>query len=161
MRTASVLVACIVAFVARVVAQPVPAGLQPGDHYHLIFATSFQTDIDTDTSVPPATPFFGGLAAADYAVTYTAWAAGMLPDWNFADLAWHAVLSTNGHNAKDRISVQGPIYNTHGDLIANDANDLWDGSIANPVGYDEIGQLITSDFGVWTGTKPDGTWSPS
>jgi hypothetical protein len=80
---------------------PVPPGLQPGDHYHLIFATSFPTDIDTDTSVPPATPFFGGLAAADYTVTYAAWSGGMLPEWNFADITWHAVLSTNGHNAKD------------------------------------------------------------
>jgi hypothetical protein len=77
MRLAAFLIACILASIARA-APPVPPGLQPGDHYQLIFATSFVTAIDTDTSVPPATPYFGGLAAADYTVTYAAWQASML-----------------------------------------------------------------------------------
>ena len=52
---------------------------------------------------------------------------------------WTAVLSTDSVSAKDRITITGKIYNTHGDLIANGASDLWDGNIQNAVGYDETG----------------------
>ena len=67
-----------------------------------------------------------------------------------------AVLSTSTVDARDRINVQGPVYNTHGDLIATDAADLWDGSIANPIRYDESGVDAFGTVAVWTGTSSNG-----
>jgi hypothetical protein len=151
MRPAAFLIACLLAASATAAGYPGPASLQPGDHYQLLFATSFTTLIDTDTSVPPATPYFGGLAAADYTVTYAAWEANILPIWNFSDIVYHAVLSTNGHDARDRLDIEAPIFNMHGDFLAAGADDLWTNGIANPVNYDEFGELIRSDQGVWTG----------
>ena len=134
-------------------ALPVPASLQPGDHYHIIFVTGLVTAIDTDTTVPPNIPLWGGIAAADYIVTGSAAAGGLTDNSGFQDITWKAVLSTSTVDARDRINVQGPVYNTHGDLIATDAADLWDGSIANPIKYDESGVDAFGSVAVWTGTS--------
>jgi hypothetical protein len=147
-------VACPVLWAATAgAAVPVPSGLQPGDH-QLIFATSDKLGIDISPGGEPTT--FSGLTSADLAVTWFAWQANLLPSWNFVDPLFHAVLSTNGHNAKDRVNITGPIYNFHGDVIVTDANDLWDGSIANPVRFDEYGSPQGS--AVWTGTNASGVW---
>jgi hypothetical protein len=136
-------------------------GLQPGDQYHIIFATSFVTVISSDTTVPPALPAFGGLAAADYTVTFAAAQAGLVPGWNDLDITYKALLSTNGNDARDRITITGPVYNTNGFLIANSAADLWDGSIANPVMFDEYGDSISGELRDWTGTLVNGTATSS
>jgi hypothetical protein len=48
---------CVLLWVASAAAQPfVPADLLPGDHFQIVFVTSFVTNIDTDTSVPPSFP---------------------------------------------------------------------------------------------------------
>jgi len=136
-----------------------PPGLQAGDTYQLIFATSFQTTVDSDPLVPPVFPRFGGLDAGDWIVTFAAASSGLpgLPNpWNGEDLVYQAVLSINGSDARDRLAISGPVYNTHGELIALDAGDLWDGSIANPVGFDETGNGITGSPNVWTGSSPVG-----
>ena len=138
----------------------IPAGLQPGDKYHVMFATSFNTNITGDPSVPAPFPFFGGLDAADWTVTYAAFLGGLLEDeWSGFDTVYQAVLSINGENARDRINVEGQIFNTNGDLIALDGTDLWDGSIQNPVGFDETATAITGDTKVWTGTNALAIWS--
>jgi hypothetical protein len=70
------------------------------------------------------------------------------------------VHSTNGHNAKNRLDIEAPIYNTQGELIATDAADLWDGAIDHAVKYNEFGVYdIQSYFDAWTGTYADGTWT--
>ena len=102
-----------------------------------MFATSFVTAVDNQPDpIPNPGPYFNGLDSADSLVTYAAWQANLLPNWNFQDNVYHAVLSTQAHNAKDRLDIEAPIYNMHGDLIATGAADLWDGTIDNPVGYD-------------------------
>jgi len=137
-----------------------PAGLGPGDQYHILFATSTVAYVTNDTSVPPPTPAeFGGIDAADWIVTYRAAFAGLVPGWNGLDLVYRSILSIDGDNAVDRLSIVGPVYNTNGDLLANDAADLWDGSLVNPVGYNEKGELIASNTQVWTGTGMFGTWA--
>jgi len=85
----------------------------------------------------------------------------MLPDWNFNDIIFHAVLSTNGHDAKDRINLQATLYNTHGELIANDASDLWDGTIAHAINYDENGDDMSLTLVFGQEQRQSGIWSHS
>ena len=80
-------------------------------------------------------------------------------DWDGLTILYHAILSTGTVNAASRIQVYGPVYNTHGGLLAANAAGLWSGSLLAPVGYDEYGTAITSYSLVWTGTVPDGSWA--
>jgi hypothetical protein len=150
-----VIAACLFTGAASLRADPiVPAGLQPGDHYHIAFVTSFTTGIVADTSVPPPFyPDFGGIAAADYIIEDTAAAVGYVPGWSFSDVTWKAILSTTTVSARDHVNVQGPVYNTRGELVATGAADLWDGTIAHAIQYDEGGGDIFSDFAVFTGSS--------
>ena len=132
----------------------VPPGLKPGDTYQVCFVTS--TAKATTTSQVPSPTNFGNLYAADWIVTYTAYEAWALQVWDGRTPLVHAVLSDPTANAKDRISITEPLYNTHGDLIATDQADLWDGSIQNPVEYDEHGNPVTGSTLVWTGTMSNG-----
>ena len=63
-----------------------------------------------------------------------------------------ALISTGSVNAKDRIGQSGPLSNTKGELVANDANDLFDGSLIRPIQYDEKGNAVGSPY-VWTGSS--------
>jgi hypothetical protein len=132
---------------------PAPPGLHAGDVYERIFVTSSKYSVTSDTSVPPLTGVFGGLAAADYQVTLSAYQAGLIPDWNGHDILWHAILSTSTVDARDRVSVPGPVYNTQNELIATSFADLWDGAIAHPVRYDESGVEVLLGSRVWTGSN--------
>ena len=103
--------------------------------------------------------YLGGQNAADWICTFAAYNAGLLGDvWNGLDLIYKAILSTPTSYAKDRIQTSGPIYNMHGDLVANDAADLWDGSIAAPISYDEYGSLISGSSKVWSGSNFGGSY---
>jgi len=66
---------------------------------------------------------------------------------------YKAWLSTSEINARDRI-VDGEYRNIFDDVIANNMNDLLDGSLINPI---ESIELI--DYTIWTGTETDGTLS--
>jgi len=93
---------------------------------------------------------FGGLAEADDLCNGFASAAG-LPG-SFA-----AILSDSTTAARDRIVITGPVETMVGELVATDATDLWDGTVAAAVGYDEWGNPHLGASGAWTGTAPDGT----
>jgi hypothetical protein len=134
----------------------IPAGLHQGDHYQLMFVTSILTNITTDTSVPPSVPSWGGVTAGDYLVNESAAAAGLMPTWNGSPLYFKAVLSTPTQDARNHILVQAPIYNTNGALVASNATDLWDGTLAAPIQYDEQGTQISTGVKVWTGTTSSG-----
>ena len=127
--------------------------------YHEIFATADVFSISSDTSVPPVGGTFGGLNAADWQCTFSAYMAGKVPTWNGVDLVYKAVLSLDGTNARDRFTLNGPLYNTVGELISMGSGDLWDGSLANDVGYDQYGSPVSGD--VWSGTTPSGFWGGS
>ena len=145
----------------------IPIGQEPGSSYQLIFVTSFLTAITGDQSFPPSPPLFGNRTDADWLVTSAAYNGGLLTNWDGASIVWKALLSddpgTPQANAKDYVPITAPLYNTHGDLIASSAAQLWSGSIDNPVLYDETGTAVTSyppenrSDVVWTGTRPNGT----
>jgi hypothetical protein len=147
--------------VATLVAAPlVPAGLLPGDKYHIAFVTRSFYVIGADESVPPKDAHvWGGIGAADYLINEAASDAGYLTSWNSTDTTWKAIISTSNQNARDRFEVLGPIYNTIGELVATDATDLWDGSLRAPIQYTESGMFAFNILGVLTGTNQYGAWS--
>jgi hypothetical protein len=80
-------------------------------------------------------------------------------------LTWYALASTEATDAKHNAVLAGadddiPIYNTHGELIANGISDLWEsnlkGKIINAIKYDQFGTTL-GDSMVWTGSQFDGT----
>lgn len=127
----------------------VPAGLSPGDIYHVIFVSSTTRD---GTSSDIAEYDAHVQAAADTAGIGTT-----------IGVDWLAVGSTTIDNAYDHLAPlfsslsDVPIYNQDGDLVSTSFIALWDDGPDNPVGYDELGQLL--DVDVWTGTNSDGASS--
>ena len=104
----------------------------------------------------------GGLAGADAYCTSLATAAGAS-----ADKTWHAYLSTDTENAKDRIGA-GPWYNAKGEKIADDVASLHsDGNnLTKQTALDEAGAVINgrgdtpNRHDILTGSMPDGTAAP-
>ena len=104
----------------------------------------------------------GGLEGADAYCKSLATAAGAS-----ADKTWHAYLSTDKENAKDRIGA-GPWYNAKGDKIADDVASLHsDGNnLTKQTALDETGAVINgrgdtpNRHDILTGSMPDGTAAP-
>lgn len=138
-----------------------PAALDVGDTFHWMFATSIEYGITTDRSVPPASGEFGGIEAASYQTTFQAFQAGLLnPTQQWAESPtpiYRAVLSDSTADAREHTAIQAPLYNTHGEKLAEGHSDFFDGSLATPIAYDEFGNLITaSEERVWSGNSPNG-----
>ena len=94
---------------------------------------------------------FGGQGKADNICQKKAQAAGLTGKYK----AW---LSTTSSPAKDRIPDAKYVKATDTSItIANNKNDLLDGTINTPLEYDEYGNKIT-DEGVWTGTGMRGNY---
>jgi hypothetical protein len=110
----------------------------PTPHTHTIFVTS-----------TTSTGGFGGTSAADTKC------ANAAKNGNLAG-TFHALISTQFVQAKDRVMIKGNVYNTHDELIATTSFDLWDKFLHAKVAYDEKGVgPIPKD--VWTGSNADGT----
>lgn len=91
----------------------------------------------------------GGLSGADQTCTEAA-AGGSLPG------IWMAVLSDAKVSAKDRLTIDMPVVNTKGELLAAGADELWDGNLATAVRYDERGDFV-GGAAVWSATNPNGS----
>ncbi len=103
----------------------------------VLFVTSDQTD-----------GAMGGLPGADDFCRNAARTAGLGLD------ALVALLSDSGTDARARIAIDAPVVNTRGELLANDLEDLFDGTILTPVRYSETG---ASNYAVtYTGTNTNG-----
>jgi hypothetical protein len=70
--------------------------------------------------------------------------------------AWSAIASTDAIDAINnaRTYPDIPIYDTQGHRIADNGADLWDGTLATPIYYDQSGNLL--DALAWTGTNRNG-----
>ena len=130
-----------------------PAGLAPGSTYFLAFVTAGTRD-----ALPPST-------ISDYDAFVTA-QADLSPDLLALRLAtgftWKAIASTATISAATHLGlITGPIYNLAGEFIASGSADLFDGSISNPINYDQYGLGCVAD-GVneycttWTGSDQFG-----
>ncbi|MFZ1865203.1 MAG: hypothetical protein WAU39_13345 [Polyangiales bacterium] len=91
---------------------------------------------------------FGGISGADELCANEASAAGL-------EGVFKAWLSTASSSVADRLTHStGPYVLVGGTVIANDWDDLVDGSISAPINVDASGQTRTGD--VWTGTLATG-----
>jgi len=103
----------------------------------------------------------GGLAGADAYCGQLASAAGS------TGKTWHAYLSTDSENARDRIG-NGPWFNAKGEKIADDVASLHSASnnITKQTALDEKGEVINgrgdtpNRHDILTGSLPDGTKAP-
>jgi hypothetical protein len=129
-----------------------PTGLAPGAEYRLVFTTSGTRDA-TSTNIDDYNTFVTTQANQSSALT----ALGT---------TWTAIVSTFSTNALTNTStdpspsgVTGvPIYLVSGLRVADSYDDLWDGSIQNPIFSDETGSSASLGAlqAVWTGTNPNG-----
>jgi len=122
-----------------------PAGLNPGDKYHLVFVTSTTRDA-TSTDIADYNAFVQ--SAAD--------AAGI---GNTVGVTWSAIGSTETVAARDNavVGATTPVYLLNGTTkVADNFADMWDGNIDAIINLTEIYTTLGSVL-VFTGSAEDGT----
>jgi hypothetical protein len=134
-----------------------PPDLNPGDPYRLVFITR---DLTTALSAD--------ITSYDDFVTTQAESSTDL--FNLGT-SWRVIGSTASIAARDHTGTNTanlpigdsgvPIYRLDGLIIANDYDDLWDGSIQNPLRITQDGATQSECRGAWTGTSANGTSVPN
>ncbi|MCM2343553.1 MAG: hypothetical protein NDJ24_03255 [Alphaproteobacteria bacterium] len=95
----------------------------------------------------------GGMGGADARCQSEATTAGLTGTW----VAIISDRTSASDHAGQRLDFNWAVLNNmNGDLIANGWNDLWDGSISNPINYDENGVLVTTNTPTFTDTAFNG-----
>lgn len=129
-----------------------PPGLGAGDSYRLVFLTEGVTNATSSL-----------FSAYDNLVQAEADAAGVGAS---EGLAWQAIVSTAGINARDHTATDPsdagvPIFRVDGVRIATGYADFW-GSHEDAINVEADGTSIASlpgDHFVWTGTRASGLLS--
>ena len=121
----------------------VPAGLNPGDVYRLVFVTSGTID-----------------ATSSDITTYNDFVNAQASTLGLGNI-WRAIASTPTKDALVNIGGidSAPIYDLQGHFIDTGTGDLFDGNINFPIVIDQLGREM-DNLTVWTGSRPDGTRSP-
>jgi len=128
----------------------VPAGLQPGDQYRLVFL-AIGDSVATSSDI------------AQYNTIVTL-SANVNPALKALGTTFSVIGSTATVDARDNtgtnptLGVGVPIYRLDGLRVADNNADLWDGSIANPILYQANG--VARPVEVWTGSGVDGRRDP-
>jgi hypothetical protein len=127
-------------------AAPTPAGLNPGDHFYLVFVT--------DGTTPAAST---DISTYDAIVSAEAASAG-LNTYNGSPVTWQTLGSTEGGStvAASRFSPTASIYRLDGARIATGAADLYDSSIENAINLTPTNATLSGNS-IWTGSNADGT----
>jgi hypothetical protein len=118
-----------------------PPGLSPGDQFHWAFITNADDKGNSD-DIADYNYFVNREAGSNHALT-----EGLGIDWR-------AVASTSTVNAKDNVNVTAPVYRLDGVKIADDAADLWNGSLLCDLDINQFGN--EKHHSVWTGTLTNG-----
>lgn len=122
-----------------------PPSLAPGAQYRLAFLTSGFRDA-TSANIN------------DYN-TFVSTAANSVVPLNSLGTSWSAIASTASVDARTNTGtdtgVGVPIFDLHGNKVADNYADLWDGTIDSPIRFTELDQTL--DAFVWTGSNSDGT----
>lgn len=117
--------------------------LQAGDKFHLVFTTSGTTDAKSDD-----------INTYNTFVTTQAGLGGLGTVFG-QSVTWKAIASTGSVDARDNIgNPASPIFNTMGQLVADNEADLWDGSIDHSIRGDQFGNL--AGFHAATGSETNG-----
>lgn len=134
--------ATIQLFATQLSAAVIPPNLPPGSQYQLLFVTA---DGRTATSTD----------LADYDL-FVSQEAALSPSLPLA--TWHAIVSSTTVNALDHAVTYAsiPLYNTHGELVANGTSDFWYPEHLAAINYDQYG-ILEPNATPWTGTNPNGT----
>ncbi len=117
--------------------------LNLGIEYQLVFVTSETTEA-----------FGFNINSYDNFVTGSANTA-FSGQSGYAGTSWKAIGSTPTVNAKDHALVSNSVWNMNSQKVADDFDDMWDGSLDNPINFFETG--ATANTIVWTGSDADGT----
>lgn len=151
----TVMLACLSLSTAAHAFVVAPPGLSDGDEYRYVFVTSTLTDATSDQI-----SIYNGFVQS---------AADNSAPVNALGLTWSAIASTSSVDARDNTGTNPntdgagvPLYLLDGTKIADDYNDLWDGSIDAPLNLTETGVTLISagEFDpVWAGSESDGTAS--
>ena len=121
----------------------VPPTLSPGDNYHLVFITDGVRDA-TSSLVNDYNTFVNLQAALNPGVTGTS-----------VGVQYRAIVSTTATAANVNAPVSAPVYNLNGDKIADNFTDMWDGTIDNPIAYNQfVATVFPPD--IWTGSQTSG-----
>ncbi len=126
----------------------IPAGLQPGTEYRLVFVTDAFFQINGTSS-----------NIADYNA-FVISAANQAPSLAALATTWSAIASTTTVDARDNtgtnpfVSTGFPIFALNGSEVAANNADLWDGNLINPIETGENGLSIVNF--IWTGTNAAG-----
>lgn len=116
-----------------------PTDLAPGAKYYRMFITGAVIDGQSSN-------------ISDYDAFVNSQAQQNI---DLSGIAWKALGSTSTISAREHLNLGDfPIYRLDNVRLANNATDLWDGSIAASAG----GTILPNSF-VWTGSNPDGTAS--
>ena len=122
-----------------------PDDVNPGNTYQIVFTTS--TTITAESN--------------DISIyrNHVNAAADLNPDLGI--LTFSPILSTEIVSARNQAVIVGPVYNTNGELVANDIDDMWDGTLSASIRYDQNGIIYYDDYTVpqyvWSGTTTDGS----
>lgn len=120
----------------------VPAGLQPGDTYQLVFVTQGTRDA-TSANINDYNAFVQQQAELSH---------------HTAGISWKAIASTSGMAASNNAVISTKVYNLNGKLVANGYDAFWgtqdDGPLLKPINYDQFGN--ETNVYVWTGTNSEG-----
>ncbi len=128
-------------------------------YQHKVFITNNTYSISAGAEPNPGASNFGGLSSADLQCTRRANAAGLVPGWNGTDRIYKALISTNTVNARDRVVIQGRVINmgpVGTEVLAENGESFWDGSIDNAVQYNEFGTTLAVNTPFWTGSDFNG-----
>jgi hypothetical protein len=69
---------------------------------------------------------------------------------------YKALISSSTENANARMPIIGRVVNMAGELLANNQSDLWDGSIATGINYNELNVRLANNSTFWTGSNQFG-----
>lgn len=121
----------------------------PMPERHEIFVTPHDYSPGPSNSFPPEPGVIGHLGDADWHCSYLAAISkrGGIDGWDPTDqqagTLGKRVLGIPGINAYSRIFIEAPVYDTTGQLIAADHNELWSQGPRVPVMFDPVGlQLL-------------------
>lgn len=131
-------------------AQQAYAGESHPDFYNIIFVTS-----GAISPLFPSNPGENAIERAAYQATLVAFYAGFVPGWDGVESTWRPFMSMVGLHAKDHVGIQGPMFNTQGELVATDAESFLFGganNLVNSIKYDEAGNEMLNGSPVMAGT---------